>query len=93
MNGPIYFGGTNVARHRHICTLFRHPDDKFRILLPFIREGLQQGDKVVMIVDPRLRDRHLTGLNTAIIDVAAVLRTGQLELRDWTEVSAERSLR
>jgi hypothetical protein len=82
---PVFFGDIDVARHRHICTLFRDPDEKYRALLPFIREGLQHGDKVVMMVDPRLRDRHLTHLYTAMIDVLAVLRTGQLEVRGWNE--------
>jgi hypothetical protein len=85
-NSSISFGGTEVARHRHICTFFRRPEDKYRALLPFIRDGLLQGDKVVMVVDPRLRDRHLTNLDIANIDVATVLRTGQLEVRDWDAV-------
>ncbi len=87
MSDPsISFGGADVTRHRHICSLFRRPEDKYRALLPFIREGLLQGDKVVRVVDPRLRDRHLTGLDIANIDVTAVLRTGQLEVRNWDTV-------
>lgn len=77
-NPSISFGGTDVARHRHICTLFRHPEDKYRALLPFIRDGLLQGEKVVMVVDPRFRDRHLASLNTANVDVTAVWKPANL---------------
>lgn len=54
-------------------------------MLPFIREGLERGEKAFHVIDPRLRKEHLRRLDSAAIATAAVEQTGQLELHDWHE--------
>jgi hypothetical protein len=49
------------------------------VLLPFVRECLESGEKAVHTVDPRQRDEHLRWLASAGIDLR---NNGQLELRD-----------
>ena len=55
------------------------------MLLPFVKEGLDAGEKAVHTVDPRQREEHLHRLALAGIDVAGIQRNDQLELRDWTD--------
>lgn len=50
------------------------------MLLPFVKEGLESGEKAVHTVDPRRRDEHLQWLASAGIDVH---KNNQFELRDW----------
>jgi len=45
--------------------------------------GLECGEKAVHTVDPRRREEHIR-LASAGIDVVAVQKNDQLELRDWT---------
>jgi len=54
-------------------------------LLPFIKDGLECGEKAVHSVDPQRRDEHLRQLASAGIDVAAARDSGQLELRSWAD--------
>jgi hypothetical protein len=82
---PIIFAGARLERHRHICALFNTRDEEYRVFLPFINEGLSQGQKAFHIVDPKLRLDHVERLQAAGIDVAAVEKTGQLELRTWED--------
>ena len=55
------------------------------MLLPFIKDGLEAGEKVVHTVDPQRRDEHFQRLASAGIDVAAARDSGQLELRTWAD--------
>jgi AcrR family transcriptional regulator len=52
------------------------------MLLPFVVDGLQRGDRVVHIVQDR--DAYLRRL-TKETDVSAALESGQLEVKDWAE--------
>ncbi|MGR9105912.1 MAG: MEDS domain-containing protein [Gammaproteobacteria bacterium] len=69
----------------HICAFFHDPDEEYRMLLPFIKEGIEHGQKAFHIVDPLLREDHLKRLGSVGIDAAAAERSGQLELRDWSD--------
>jgi len=82
---PIRIGGTILGAHRHICAFFKSHDDQYRVLLPFIKEGLHSGEKAVHIVNPARRDEHVRQLRSAGIDVAAVQENGQLDLLDWAD--------
>jgi hypothetical protein len=39
---PIHFAGTTLGKHRHSCALFYTDDQEYRVLLPFIKEGIVQ---------------------------------------------------
>jgi MEDS: MEthanogen/methylotroph, DcmR Sensory domain len=61
------------------------PDEKYRALLPFIKEGFELGQKNVHTVDSRLRNDHSKRLASAGVALKAVTQNGQLELRDWSD--------
>jgi hypothetical protein len=82
---PIPFAGSELRALRHVCAFFNSDDDASRVLLPFIRDGLACGDRVVHVVNPGERCRHLRQLAAAGIDTTAAERRGQLEVRDNTE--------
>jgi hypothetical protein len=82
---PIRIRGTVLRGQRHIYAFFNSHDDQYRVLLPFIKDGLECGEKAVHIVDPGRRNEHVQQLCLAGIDVAAAQQDGQLELREWAE--------
>jgi MEDS: MEthanogen/methylotroph, DcmR Sensory domain len=82
---PIRFAGSELGAQRHICGFFRNPEEEYHLLLPFIKEGFERGEKAFHIVDPGERLAHLRQLGSAGIDVASVQEKGQLELRDWNQ--------
>ena len=83
---PIRFAGSVLGEKRHICAFFHNADDEYRLLLPFIKEGFERGEKAFHVVNPKLRDEHLRRLESAGIDVTNAERVGQFELCDWEEV-------
>src|SRR6267154_4305886 len=83
---PIRFAGSELGAYRHICGFFRTPDEEYHLLLPFIKEGFEHGEKAFHVVDPKLRDDHLRRLNSAGIKVAEAEKSGQFELCNWEEM-------
>jgi hypothetical protein len=83
---PVHFAGTRLRGHRHIFAFFNTPEEKYQVLLPFIREGIERGEKAFHVVDPKLRDEHLKRLQAGGIDTAAEEKDGQLEVHRWQDV-------
>ena len=55
------------------------------MLLPFIKDGLERGEKAYHVIDPRRRDEHLQRLASSGVDVAARRQSGQFELCSWED--------
>lgn len=81
----IHFANATLGTERHICAFFNTADEEYRVLLPFITEGIERGDKAFHIVDPRLIDDHLRRLQDAGIDTSAAAHRGQLVVRRWQD--------
>jgi methanogenic corrinoid protein MtbC1 len=53
--------------------------------LPFVKEGLERGEKTLHFVDALSHAEHFRRLSAAGIDVAALRATGQLDVRSWQD--------
>ena len=81
----VRLAGSVIDRKRHVCAFFNSKEEKYRVLMPFIKEGFDQGDRALHIIDPRHRAEHLRRLEQAGIDVAEAERKDQLEIRPWED--------
>lgn len=82
---PIRLAGASLSSQHHICAFFNTPEEEYRLLIPFIREGLDRGEKAFHIIDPIRYDDHFRRLADAGIDTEAANNRGQLEVRKWEE--------
>jgi hypothetical protein len=87
MSSPkqVRLAGSVLDRSRHVCAFFHRKEEEYRVLLPFIKEGFDQGDRAFHVVDSRHRAEHLRHLEEAGIAVAEAERKGQLEVRSWED--------
>lgn len=86
MNSPaasIRFAGSQYGDQRHVCAFFRNAEEEYRILLPFIKEGFDRGDRAFHVLDPGRRGDHLQRLQSTGIDTDLAESSGQLKVRDW----------
>lgn len=81
---PVRLAGSILDRNRHVCAFFASEEEEYRVLLPFIRDGLACSDYVVNIM-PRSRTGHLAHLRANGIDVDAAQGRGQFEVLDAEE--------
>jgi hypothetical protein len=79
------FAGSTFGRHRHVCAFFNSIDEEHRVLRSFIKEGFDQKERALHIIDPALREAHLQRLSEAGIDVEEALGSGQLDVRLWQD--------
>lgn len=82
---PIRFAGSTLDEQRHVCAFFNNDEDEYRVLLPFIKDGFDCGDKAVHVVNPDQQHDHVRRLASVGIDTTAAQRSGQLELRTNTD--------
>jgi hypothetical protein len=82
----VQIAGSTLGRHRHICAFFNSLDEQHRVLRSFVTDALDQGEKVIHIVDPTLREEHLKRFREAGIDVERAIGSGQLDVRLWPGV-------
>ena len=88
MNGArksVRLFGEQLDDGMHVCTFFGSSAEKYRVLMPFIREGMEQGDRAFHIVDPALRREHAQRIAEAGVDTAQAEAEGQLEIIGWDE--------
>jgi hypothetical protein len=81
----VHLAGAPLGRNYHACAFFRTPDEEYQVMLPYIREGIDQADKAFHIVDPARHTRLLRQLEHTGIDTDALQLTGQLEVHPWAD--------
>ena len=67
----------------HACAFFHSRDDEYEVLLPFLRDGLESGDKAIHIIDKTHRADRIRRLEANGVDATAAEQAGQLEVRSW----------
>ncbi len=82
---PIRFADTELAEWRHVCAFFNSRDEEYRVLMPFIRDGLERGEKAVHIVNACDHENHRRRLTAAGIKVDQAERSSLFELRSDTD--------
>jgi hypothetical protein len=70
----------------HACAFFHTRDEEYEIILPFVKDGLDVGDKNYQFVDRELRAERFERLKERGIDTASAEQGGLLEVLSWQDV-------
>ena len=79
----VHLAGEVLDHTRHIGAFFNNREESYRILLPFIKEGFDHGNRAVHVLGPGERDEHVRQLEQAGINVAEAEEKSQLVIRFW----------
>ena len=71
-------GIPNLAPGDHLCCLYETEEEHRAVLTPFLRRGLERGEKVLYFVDARTAEAVLTYLREDGLEVEPYLARGQL---------------
>ena len=82
---PVHLAGSVLDRARHVCAFFHSRDEEYRVLMPFILEGFEHGDRAFHIVDPDHRADHIDRLREAGIETREAEARGQLTVIPWED--------
>jgi hypothetical protein len=83
--GDVFLAGSQLSQYRHICAFFHSAEEEYETLLPFIKEGLDRGEKSFHVIDAGLLADYQKRLAEIGVDVEAATASGQLEVRPWEE--------
>lgn len=81
----VSLAGRKIRPNQHVCAFFSSKEEEYRVLMPFIKEGFERGERAFHVVDPEHRAAHLERLGENGIRVDEAERRGQLEVRRWHE--------
>jgi len=73
----VRLAGSVLSRSCHICDFFHSKEEEYRVLMPFIKDGFEKGDRGFHVVDPKHRPDHLKRLEQEGIAVADAESKGQ----------------
>src|SRR5260370_6341977 len=81
----VEFAGGKLRGQGHMCAFFIGPDEEYRVLRSFYKDGFDRGDKAFHLVNPELREEQLRRLAEAGVNVQEAMDSGQLEVRPWQD--------
>lgn len=80
---PASIAGAKFDKYFHTCAFFGSRAEEYRIISPFITEGLEGGEKAIYIVDPAILPEHAGRLAEAGVPCAA--HSKDLDIVTWTD--------
>lgn len=82
---PVKLAGSVLTHSCHVCAFFHSKEEEYEVLMPFIKEGLENGDRTFHIVSQKRRAEHLKRLEQEGVDVTEAEAQGRLEVMRWED--------
>jgi AcrR family transcriptional regulator len=79
----VLFGDVDLGGHLHICALFDGPEQAQPVLRSFVRDGIDQGDRVIHIVENPAEALEVAGRSLLL---SGAVQAGQLAIHSWAEM-------
>ena len=77
---PLLTALEQLAPHDHLCSIYESPEEHLAVAIPFIRIGLDRGEKSIYIADDGTEAAVRDAMSAAGIDVERAIATGSLVL-------------
>ena len=76
---------TECLEHEHLALIYDHQEEQFDIVIPFLKIGLERGEKSVFIVDGSTDEAVRGGMEGYGIDVERAIASGALVIMTKTD--------
>ena len=78
--GPLLTALEQLAPHDHLCSIYESPEEHLAVAIPFIRIGLDRGEKCIYIADDGTEAIVRDAMHAEGIDVERAIATHSLVL-------------
>jgi hypothetical protein len=82
----IRLAGSTLGKYRHVCAFFHTQDQEDKVVVPFLKEGIDRGEKTFYVSYPRMHVHLFQELSHAGVEVILAERRGQLEVKKSEEM-------
>lgn len=72
-----------IGVHDHLCLIYETREEQFAAAIPFLRIGLERGEKCVYIVDDNTAAMVFDALSSAGVDVESAVESWRLPSWRW----------
>ena len=69
-----------IKKHDHLCLIYKTQEEQFATVIPFIKIGLQRGEKCIYVADDNTAAVVINGMKSQNIDVEAAVESGILNI-------------
>jgi len=83
---PLLTALEQLAPHSHLCSIYESPEEHFSVAIPFIRIGLERGEKCIYIADDGTEAIVRDAMDAGGIDVERAISTNRLMLEKKEDV-------
>jgi len=80
----LSLAGTELE-YFHVCAFFNSLDEEYAVMSPFYKQGVDQGEQNLHIVNPAHADAHRRHLAEAGIDLPHCEACGQVQVITWND--------
>ncbi len=77
---------SNLEPGEHLCWIYESEEEHRSLLTPYLRQGLEQGEKIIYIVDNHSEKEILGYLRDDGVSVKPYIKSGQLSIRAARDV-------
>ena len=84
-NRIVHLAGSTLNCSCHACAFFYSREEEERILLPFVKEGIEAGDKFFHVLNSEYEPTRRRSLLDCGINVARAEQISQIEMRSWEQ--------
>jgi len=77
----VQLAGSTLQCSCHACAFFYSKEEEYQVLLPFVKDGLDAGDKSFQIVSNETIEQRVAQLRESGVDTTAAEENGSLEIR------------
>lgn len=77
---PLTLCGEKLSAPMHICGFFESEDERYQVILPYLKEGLENNEEVLNILESTSYTDHCQRLHEAGISVMEKLASNQLKV-------------
>lgn len=75
----------SLEKCEHIALFYESPEERFATVAPFIRQGIEKGERVMYVIDDLSESTILAAIRGEGVDVDAALASGQLTFHSLEE--------
>src|SRR2546421_7798685 len=79
-NDALSAGLEGIGVHDHLCSIYETAEERQAVALPFVRIGLERGEKCIYIAEEGTHDRVRSALAAEGVDVERAEARGALVL-------------
>lgn len=85
MNNKLMQALERLSVHDHLCLIYETQEEQFAAVVPFMRIGLERGEKCIYIADENTAASVLSAMRSEGIEVESAINRGALVITSKRE--------